>query len=79
MVKQESFIDSNLSIPNGRFCWYDSKGDIDSTGIVSNGVKAATWIYYNESIKSVMSIVYKDGHLHEKRDYNNTFILILTE
>jgi hypothetical protein len=30
MIRQETFLDSALSIPNGRFCWYDAKGNLDS-------------------------------------------------
>jgi hypothetical protein len=32
MAKQESYLDEDLTIPNGRFCWYNINGDLDSIG-----------------------------------------------
>lgn len=46
MISQQSFKDENLSIPNGRFIWYDKDGDIDSTGFAENGHKNSSWDYY---------------------------------
>lgn len=37
MVRQESYSDSNFLIKNGRFCWYKSNGDLDSTVVFNNG------------------------------------------
>ncbi len=46
MIWQQTFKDANLSIPNGRFAWYDKDGNIDSTGIAINGKKDGLWQYY---------------------------------
>ena len=67
MVKQESFKDEQLSIPNGRFCWYNSEGYLDSIGWVKDGHKDDSWTYYRKD-KSYLSIKYKDGKIFEKRD-----------
>ena len=45
MMRQESYKDSNLSILNGRFCWYNSNGSLDSTGMVTEGKKDGNWLY----------------------------------
>ncbi len=45
MIRQESYKDSNLTIPNGRFCWYNNDGFLDSTGMVSEGKKDGNWSY----------------------------------
>ncbi len=47
MVKQETYKDEALSIPNGRFCWYNEKGDIDSCGLVKNLKKDGRWDYFS--------------------------------
>ena len=69
MVLQESFLDSMLTIPNGRFCWYDQNGMLDSTGLVYMTHKTGVWNYYNDAGEPVLSMVYDDGRLVEKRDY----------
>jgi protein TonB len=69
MIRQEAYLDSNLSIPNGRFCWYDSNGYLDSTGIVSRKNKDGVWNYYNDSLKTIRSLVYNKGHFIETRVY----------
>ena len=45
MIVQESYRDSNLTIPNGRFCWYNASGTLDSSGIVVNSRKEGSWSY----------------------------------
>ncbi len=69
MLRQETFLDSMLTIPNGRFCWYDPNGILDSTGLVYRGRKTGAWKYYNDNVEPVLSMVYSNGHLVEKRDY----------
>ena len=68
MVKLESFLDSTLFIPNGRFAWYDSHGNIDSSAHVYRGHKAS-FASYDDSLKPLISVKYQDGNLFEKRDY----------
>jgi hypothetical protein len=46
MIKQETYKDADLTIPNGRFCWYNEKGKIDSCGIVKNFKKDGRWDYF---------------------------------
>lgn len=46
MVKQETYRDSDLTIPNGRFCWYNEQGKIDSCGLVVNFKKDGEWDYF---------------------------------
>ena len=68
MITQESFLDSNLTIPNGRFCWYNKEGNLDSTGVVSKGKKAGTWYYYL-SKNETHTITYDDGIKKDEHTY----------
>ncbi|NNV57155.1 hypothetical protein [Limnovirga soli] len=69
MLRQEAYADAALSIPNGRFCWYDANGNLDSTGIFEQGKKDLNWYYYNDSLKTTISFYYNMGQLQETRDY----------
>ena len=69
MLRQEVFRDTNFSIPHGRFCWYNAKGNLDSTGILYNGHKDGTWGYFNDTLGTTLSIVYDADRIIEKRDY----------
>ncbi len=62
MIRQESFKDSNLTIPHGRFCWYNSKGALDSTGYVTNGKKDGGWEYHISNTQTDF-ITYDHGAL----------------
>jgi len=72
MVRQESFKDSNLTIPNGRFCWYSSKGTLDSSGYVKNGRKDGWWEYKRSNTQTDMVtydngvVVKRDTYLYDK-------------
>lgn len=69
MVRQEVYLDSDFVIPNGRFCWYNKRGNLDSTGMVYKGKKNGVWNYYSESLKLTTTIVYNNGNRIEKRNY----------
>jgi protein TonB len=69
MIKQEVFLDSNLSIPNGCFMWYDGSGNIDGIAHVYRGRKT-DFTYYDDNIKPFVYIRYKDGKIFERRDYS---------
>jgi len=69
MVRQEVFYDVNLSIPHGRFCWYDENGNLDSTGFVNHGQKDGQWVTYNDKMEKTMSAKYDNGKEIERRDY----------
>jgi len=59
LIRQESYKDEALSIPNGRFCWYNSKGKIDSCGMVKNFHKDGHWDYF---IGDSTGITYTDEY-----------------
>lgn len=61
MIKQESFLDAELTIPNGRFAWYNKKGRIDSTGMVWRSKKDGYWIYSNDTTKTTQIKNYDKG------------------
>jgi hypothetical protein len=68
MVKQESFRDEQLSIPNGLFCWYNNDGNLDSIGSVKNGYRDDYWTFYRDN-KRYLSLKYKDAKIVEKENY----------
>ena len=74
MIKQETYKDDQLSIPHGRFCWYDEEGRLDSCGWVTNSKKDGNWYYYfGDSTKFTYYDEYDNGkflgrHGHSKSD-----------
>jgi hypothetical protein len=70
MVKQESYFDADLTIPNGRFCWYNANGDIDTIGSVDHGKKDDYWYYYRDTTL-LKQEWYESGHLAERKDYEH--------
>jgi hypothetical protein len=68
MLKQETFFDSDLLIPNGSFLWYDEKGVADSAAKVYRGI-ITSFTAFDDSLKATVSIKYRDGNMYEKRDY----------
>ena len=68
MTKQETFIDSNLSVPNGTFLWYDQKGIADSEAVVYRGRKTSFTIF-DDKLKAIISIKYRNGNMYEKKDW----------
>src|SRR5262249_40139564 len=70
MVKQESYLDSDLTVPNGRFCWYNAKGDLDTIGMVYHGRKDNNWFYYRDTVLFKQEC-YESGHLAERTDYEH--------
>jgi len=69
MVKQESYKDSNLTILNGQFMWYNAKGRLDSAGEVAEGRKDGTWAFYNDSAKPQRKVMYNHGAWEKTIDY----------
>ncbi len=68
MLKQETFLDSGLSIPNGSFLWYDAKGILDSIAEVYRGRKTSFTVF-DDSLKTTVYIEYRNGAVYEKRDH----------
>lgn len=68
MIRQESYFDSMLTIPDGRFCWYDEKGMLDSTGMVNKRIKTGVWKYYDDNGEPTLAIVYDNGRIIERKD-----------
>lgn len=68
MIRQESFKDSNLTIPNGRFCWYNNKGAFDSGGYVKNGRKDGWWEYKRSNTQTDI-VTYDNGVVVKTETY----------
>ena len=71
MIWQQSFKDSALTIPNGRFAWYNKNGDIDSSGIALNGQKTGVWNYFDgaDDEKIVDRKFFKNGEPINASEY----------
>ena len=67
MVKQESFSDETLTVPNGLFCWYNNDGFLDTLGYVKQGRKDGYWDYYRKD-KNYLALRYKNGKIMERID-----------
>ena len=73
MLKQETFLDSGLSIPNGSYLWYDKRGILDSEAIVYLGRKTS-FTTLDDSLKTTLEVRYRNGTIYESRDYTtNTY------
>jgi hypothetical protein len=68
ILKQETFFDAGLTVPNGPFAWYDTRGNIDSMATVYKGRKT-TFSSYDDDLKTKLSIDFRNGNVFEKRDY----------
>lgn len=77
MIRQETYKDSGLTVPNGRFCWYNEIGELDSTGEVTNGRKDGDWQYIiskteTHSVTYVLGVKTKEKIYHY--DKNGKYI-----
>ena len=70
LVKWETFYDQDLSIPNGRFAWYNDQGRLDSTGITYRGKKDRTWEYlFDDSSRAFIKKEYNKGKFLWQENY----------
>jgi antitoxin component YwqK of YwqJK toxin-antitoxin module len=71
MIKQETYRNDSLTIPNGRFCWYNEQGKIDSCGWVTNFKKDGRWEhFYGDSSKPTFYEEYDNGKFIKRSSYN---------
>ena len=71
MIKQESYRDEALSMPNGFFCWYDENGKIDSCGQVLSFKKDGKWEYFlGDSTKLSYYEEYDKGKFIKRDSYH---------
>ncbi len=70
MVKWETFKDKNLQTPNGIFAWYNSRGDLDSSGMYLNGQKDQLWkLGFNYNGEPKITELYENGIFIKKTNY----------
>jgi protein TonB len=70
MIKQESFRDDKLEIPNGVFLWYAKSGKLDSMGYVYNGKKDGEWKYFDGKNSPIIITKYNKGRFVDSYDYS---------
>jgi TonB family protein len=67
LVKSTLYTDHDGTIQDGRFCRYNSSGDIDSTGIFDHGKKNGSFVkfktYSNDSIVAIWQHDYAEDSL----------------
>ncbi len=72
MLKMETYQDRELTIPKGRFSWYNQNGWLDSTGFVYHGRKDGIWYYMDiDSAHIVVREEYIRGKFQKRIDYRN--------
>lgn len=70
MIKWETYRDSSLEIPNGRFAWYNIRGMLDSVGTVVNGHKDRNWYYnMNDSGRATIQEYFENGRFKSRTNY----------
>jgi hypothetical protein len=70
MIKWEIFRDSAYEIPNGRFAWYNEKGQLDSLGTVINGHKDKNWFYnMDDSGRARVEEYFENGRFKSRTNY----------
>jgi len=76
MLRWETYLDSALDIPNGRFAWYDVNGRLDTVGMVKRGIKDGRWDcgFIGDSGKVKVVAVYRNGRLYKTIDNINRTI-----
>jgi periplasmic protein TonB len=72
LIKSHSFADHDGKIPNGRFCIYNTIGNLDSTGIYVQGKKNGNFLklgsHKKDSVEIIASYEYVQDSLIKKTD-----------
>ncbi len=74
MIRCETYRDSELQIPHGRFAWYNSRGQVDSTGMVSYGKKDGYWEYKKADGTTLSLIEFNNGKRISTKNYETRTI-----
>ena len=75
MVKWETYLDSNMTIPNGLFAWYNKRGDLDSIGYTYRGRKNLTWQYgFKPDGSAILAEEFLNGRLVKMTNYKTKII-----
>jgi protein TonB len=74
MIRQESYKDEKLEMPNGVFIWYNHEGKIDSMGNVVNNVRNGKWNFYDQNFNVSYSIDYENGVEVKKEDFRKKVV-----
>lgn len=75
MVRWETYLDSNMTIPNGLFAWYNKRGDLDSSGPTYRGRKNQKWEYgFKPDGSSIISEEYHFGRLVKRINHKTKMV-----
>lgn len=68
LLSVETYKDEDGTIPHGYFAWFDSNGNIDSSGETFGGRKHGSWYYFTDSLSVWQTEKYENGILSERKD-----------
>lgn len=63
MIKSNSYFDHDGTIPNGRFCIYNTNGNLDSTGWYDHGKKDGSFYKYKSYTKDSIKPIHQYDYL----------------
>lgn len=71
MISMETYADEKLTMPKGRFAWYNVSGKLDSSGHVIVGRKDGYWHYFThpDSSNSTIMEKYDNGRFLWRKNY----------
>lgn len=77
MINFESYRDSSFETSNGLFAWYNTEGNLDSSGEVHNGKKIGEWDYkFSDTGSVLLKGYYENGRLIKTINYQSKQILL---
>jgi len=65
LVKSSRYTDHDGTIADGRFCRYNSMGDLDSTGVFDHGKKNGSFIKYRTYSKDSIVAVWQNDYISD--------------
>lgn len=71
MIYQETYKDAKNDTGHGVFCWYNSLGDIDSSGYIFNNQREGIWKYYVNA-KVVKHVEFLHDVMQNEKFINDT-------
>ncbi|TAH07041.1 MAG: hypothetical protein EAZ13_07390 [Sphingobacteriia bacterium] len=70
LIFWETYYDKDCTIPDGLFAWYNTKGDLDSTGNCYRGKKTGLWKYgFDKKNRPFIVEEYAKGKLIKRMDF----------
>ncbi|MFN4006861.1 MAG: hypothetical protein ACK4HE_05035 [Chitinophagaceae bacterium] len=75
MIKVERYLDEGRTKPYGKWCYYDSKGRLDSIGKVVGGKREGDWFFYNDTMGIDRKVEFELGKRKKEFNYSTKQIV----